>query len=102
MSPKHLGSLHPDFHYPESRNPYWAKLKAVEGGVYSDNRTEAYRGHWREKFPDTARAGGDRLLHLELGCNAGHVSLEWAARNPKDAFIGIDWKFKMIFKGLEK
>jgi tRNA (guanine-N7-)-methyltransferase len=88
---------HPDFRYPSSKNPYWAKLKEFAGRVFSDNDTEAHRGHWREKFPNSPTE-----LHVEIGCNAGHVVLEWAARSPQAAYIGLDWKFKPIFWGIEK
>ena len=86
---------HPEFRYAESRNPYWKKLHDLKTLVYSDNETETHRGSWKK----TIR--GEKL-HVELGCNAGHVILEWAARNPRDAYIGIDWKFKPIFRGAEK
>jgi tRNA (guanine-N7-)-methyltransferase len=94
---------HPQYRYPSSRNPYWAKLQAFQGKVFSDNETEAHAGRWREHFPDVARArSGDRKLHVEIGCNAGHVILEWAARDPSGAYVGLDWKFKPIFRGAEK
>jgi tRNA (guanine-N7-)-methyltransferase len=95
---------HPDYRYPESPNPYSAKLKAIGGYVYSDNDTEAHRGRWRELLPDAAdRAAGPRRdLHVEIGCNAAHVILEWARRNPADGYVGIDWKFKAMHRGAEK
>jgi len=95
---------HPEFRYSESHNPYWAKVKhppeGMQGLVYGDHDTEAHRGKWREQFKLQTQA---RLpLHVEIGCNAGHVSLEWAKRNPNQLYLGIDWKFKMIFKFAEK
>ncbi|MCM2277311.1 MAG: hypothetical protein NDJ89_04490 [Oligoflexia bacterium] len=95
----HLPIHHPDFRYPESRNPYWKKLQSFAGKVFSDNETERLRGSWRQAFPQAA-AGG--RLHVEIGCNAAHVLLEWANRNPGDAYIGIDWKYKPIFWAAEK
>jgi tRNA (guanine-N(7)-)-methyltransferase len=97
---------HPEYRYSTSRNPYSAKIDGLQGRVYSDNGTESHRGEWRTRFPDAAAIGapanGRRELHVEIGCNAGHVVVEWAARNPATAFIGIDWKFKPIFRGTEK
>jgi tRNA (guanine-N7-)-methyltransferase len=95
-----LPLTHPDYRYPGSWNPYWKKLKELGDVVRHDNGTEAHPGHWRAQFADPAFQGAP--LHLEIGCNAGHVILEWAARDPKGAYIGLDWKFKMIFKGAEK
>lgn len=88
---------HPDFRYAESKNPYWLKLKEFSTRVFSDNETERHRDHWRELFPNSPKE-----LHVEVGCNAAHVTLEWAARNPANGYIGIDWKFKPIFWGIEK
>ncbi len=87
---------HTDYRYPPSRNPYWSKLRVEQPGVLSDEFTEKHRGAWRNVFPEAQR------IHVELGCNAGHVALEWAAGHPQDAFIGVDWKFKGIARGAEK
>jgi tRNA (guanine-N7-)-methyltransferase len=91
---------HPEYRYPPSRNPYASRL-ALEYGdreAYVDDRTESRRGGWREAFPPEAR----RELHVEIGCNGGHVLLEWAARRPEAAWVGVDWKFKQIHRGAEK
>jgi len=92
---------HPDFQYPASKNPYWTKVKELQGRIYSDNDTESHREKWRGQFLDHDKSS-QRELHVELGCNAGHVVLEWAARNPKAAYIGLDWKFKPIYRAAEK
>jgi tRNA (guanine-N7-)-methyltransferase len=88
----------PSFRYAESRNIYAKKLTELRGRVYSDHETESHRGKWREAFAGPRR----EELEIELGCNAGHVTVEWAARDPKRAFIGLDWKYKPIFRGAEK
>lgn len=92
---------HPDYRYPESSNPYWLKLNELQHRVFCDNETERHRGKWRSLLLD-GREDASRELHVEIGCNGGHVVLEWAARNPKHAYIGIDWKFKQIYRGAEK
>ena len=86
------------FQYAESRNIYAKKLLELRGRIFSDHDTETHRGKWRETLPGPRR----EELHLEIGCNAGHVTVEWAARDPQHAFIGLDWKFKPIFRGAEK
>ncbi|HAR42417.1 MAG TPA: hypothetical protein DCS07_07260 [Bdellovibrionales bacterium] len=98
---------HPDFQYAPCGNPYAAKIRELAGRAFTDAATEQHRGNWRVAFPDTANYQSrlpetQRELHVELGCNAGHVTLEWAARNPDQAFIGLDWKFKPIFRAAEK
>ena len=111
-----LALSHPEYRYTVSRNPYQAKLRALRGRVFSDNDTEEFTGKWREQFVDAqaslrndAQASlhvdsrtSRRPLHVEIGCNAGHVVLEWAARDPRTAYIGLDWKFKPIFRATEK
>ena len=89
---------HPDFRYPASKNPYWSKLQELGQMVFTDHQTEVHRGRWSELFPQSPQG----QLSVEIGCNAGHVVVESAARNPGDHFIGIDWKFKPIFRGVEK
>lgn len=98
----------PDFQYARSKNIYWDKLNELpselKGLVHSDQNTEVNRGKWREAFKRPTSP--DAPLHVEIGCNAGHVSLEWAKQNretnPDHRFIGIDWKFKMVYKFAEK
>jgi tRNA (guanine-N7-)-methyltransferase len=89
-----LPLTHPEYRYSPSRNPYSEKLKNGPGIVFSDNDTEAQKGNWKEAPTEK--------LHVEIGCNAGHVIVEWALRNPQDRFIGIDWKFKAIHRAFEK
>jgi tRNA (guanine-N7-)-methyltransferase len=118
LPPTRLPLSHPDYRYSVSRNPYQAKVRGLEGRVFSDNDSETHRGQWRGQFADAARASDAtklaaqatnpapaherRPLHVEIGCNAGHVVVEWAARDPKTAFIGLDWKFKPIHRAAEK
>ena len=96
----------PEYRYPVSKNPYWERLKEFEGRIFWDNHTEEHLGHWRQKFPCTQNSPlspeARRPLHVELGCNGGHVTLEWAARDPQALFIGLDWKHKQIHRGAEK
>jgi len=94
---------HPDYCYPSSKNPYWTKLKEYSHQVYSDNATESQKGTWSSRFCGKAGASASSgKLHVEIGCNAGHVILEWAAKKKDHDFIGIDWKFKPIFRAADK
>lgn len=103
-----LPVAHPDYLYPPSRNIYSQKLAhlSAEARCAVDAQTETRRGHWREAMPDRLQSKGpldsNRPLHVEVGCNAGHVVLEWAAARPQEAFIGLDLKLKPIFWGVEK
>lgn len=91
----------PAYQYPPSKNPYWSKLKDLRGMVFSDNETETHPGQWRGYFKPI-HFTRNPSLHVEIGCNAAHVITEWAKVHPEDLYIGIDWKFKQIYKGSEK
>ena len=102
---------HPDYEYPVARNIYAERMKVFGGRAFSDTETETRPGHWREYFaslgaeavPASIATAGERpFLHVEVGCNTGHVVRAWAKQNPGQLFLGIDWKFKAIHHGLEK
>lgn len=93
---------HPDYAYPPSKNPYATKVRELQGLIYSDHETERSRGSWRETFAESLRANPELELDVELGCNAGHVILEWAQREPGRAFVGLDWKYKPVHRAGEK
>ena len=103
----------PDFQYGRSYNIYWDKLNELapelQGLAYADHKTELNRGNWRKSFKSESSPSENQtpsFLHVEVGCNAGHVSVEWAriAQEAKSnhRYIGIDWKFKMVHKFAEK
>ncbi len=92
-----LPVTHPEYRYPSSKNIYSTKIKEFDKTIYSDQQTEEHAGSWKSCFPHSFHK-----LHIEIGCNAGHVTLGWAEQNPQNAYIGIDWKFKMIYRAAEK
>lgn len=87
----------PNYRYPPSRNPYWEKIRETSGRIRLDHESEKYSGLWKKTFSTT-----DAALHVELGCNGGHWLLARAALDPKDLFVGIDWKFKQVYLAHEK
>ena len=100
--------LSPEFRYAPSKNIYWEKLtnlpEDLRGLAFTDHATEIQRGNWRNHFRATLGKppAPEVPLHVEIGCNAGHVCLEWAKQNPHALYIGIDWKFKQIYRLAEK
>jgi tRNA (guanine-N7-)-methyltransferase len=87
-------------HYHSSSNCYHHKLQEFPGLVYADDATESYRGSWRKQFQAPNRY--DAPLYVEIGCNAGHVILPWAQTHTNHLYVGLDWKFKSIFRAAEK
>ncbi len=97
-----LPILDREYRYSPSKNPYWTKLYQFKDLVFSDNDTEVHAGQWRKQFRMAGSTDAKQELHVEIGCNAGHVVVEWAHSHPQKAYIGIDWKFKSIFRAAEK
>jgi len=89
--------------YRESKNPYYEKFKNFSSmqdkptGLLDEN-TEQYRGSWRKFFGKPENS----FLQLELGAYHGESALHLARANPKDVFLGVEWKFKQCFKAAKK
>lgn len=86
-----------------SRNPYWQKIRDFRGDkkfctVLADEFTEEQRGKWREYFG----MAQDAFLNVELGSYHGETSIHLAKTNPKNAHIGVEWKYKQCFMGGKK
>jgi len=103
QAPAHQYSvIHPDFKYPRCTNLYWKKIKELNHPqIFLDHDTENKKGNWSKHCQDKL-GFTPKEIHLEIGCNGGHVLLELASQNPENLYIGIDWKFKQIYLGLEK
>ncbi len=97
---KVLPICHPSYKYFPSNNIYFNKLLETKNiPVLVGNDAEMHRGNWMGIFKKISKTP---KINVEIGCNGGHVLLKWAESNPKDAYIGIDWKYKQIFRGCEK
>lgn len=85
------------FQYPVSNHPYYEQVHTFGAGVVADQATERHRGSWRTLFTDRVTFP-NRALHVEVGCNGGHFLVARAQVHPECAFIGLDWKYKQIFR----
>jgi tRNA (guanine-N7-)-methyltransferase len=83
------------FYYP-SENIYYKKLLQFRPLVILDDDSEKYVGHWEGLFQNRAK------IHVEIGCNAGHVIVPWARNNPHINYVGIESKYKAVYKAQEK
>ncbi len=89
--------------YRPSKNPYadkFQELQGVDGPLtgLADQATELHRGQWRQYFQ---RPEGTHLT-LELGAYHGETCLNLAKSSPDALFLGVEWKFKVCFKGAKK
>ncbi|MBI2604467.1 MAG: methyltransferase domain-containing protein [Deltaproteobacteria bacterium] len=83
------------------KNPYAGRLGEFSGIAFDAAAASERKGVWREFFRGSMERGPERLV-FEVGCsNAGFLA-SIAEANPDAAFVGIDWKFKVLFKGAKR
>jgi tRNA G46 methylase TrmB len=87
---------------PTRRSTFAARLRAMPDGAYAEERAFGQRGRWREVFGDRIGSAFDGRIELEIGCfDAGFLSTI-AAKFPRTAFVGLDWKCKAIYEGARR
>jgi len=82
------------------QNPYFDKLSEFAAFVFNGPSIKANRGKWIPFFEK--RGVSPRKLVLEIGCSNAEFLSEVASANKEAAFVGIDWKFKILYKGAQK
>src|SRR3989338_5392541 len=88
--------------YSPSRNPYYEKLLHFSNSqsplALINQNTENYRGRWRETFllPPTSK------LNFEIGSYNGETFLFLAKEKPTELFLGLEWKFKILYQAANK
>lgn len=92
-----LPVTHPNYQYSSSLNPYSDRLSSFPF-VWNNQQTEDKAGQWRSLFNQPS----DFALRLEIGCNTGHVLRARAEADLNTIYLGIEWKFKIVFQGAEK
>ena len=100
-SANHLPVQHPEFRYPESKNPYWAKAQAVRRpGLFRQRDRNPSRPLARDvsriaRFQAQRASRRNRLQRRPCRPRMG-------SPQSRNGYVGIDWKFKPIFWGIEK
>jgi tRNA (guanine-N7-)-methyltransferase len=85
--------------YRESVHPHALKLREhLFQRVFWNEACEQFVGKWRASFGVLPES----RLTLEIGCNAGHVLRPLAEASPGGLFLGLDWKFKQIYRASER
>lgn len=90
-------------------NPYIDRVETLPGLIISMEQGVRLKGQWQARFQaDRAQEGQapeaipPRPLYLELGAGYGHFLAELAPHFPERDFVGIELKFKRLFKAAEK
>jgi tRNA (guanine-N7-)-methyltransferase len=84
--------------HPKRRalNPYIDQLEALPDLIIPFVEAYGHRGRWQSRFPRP------QPLYLELGSGTGHFLSELAARHPDRNFLGLELKYKRLYKAAEK
>jgi len=77
-------------------NPYVKKLETLPELIIPFVSVYQHRGRWQSRFPTV------QPLYLELGAGYGHFLLDMARRHPERNFLGLELKYKRVYRGAEK
>lgn len=85
---------HEDFSY-HTVNPYHQKMveTSLNQFVLADQHAEDQKGKWKEKIFESKAP-----IHLEIGCGFGNFMERFCQRFQDINFIGLDYRFKRMFK----
>lgn len=89
------------------QNPYATRLLEYSSFAFNDDAifkfgpTRKSEMGWEEHFCVRMGARPESLV-FEVGCSNAAFLCEIAKKNPKTAFVGMDWKYKVLFKGAQK
>lgn len=101
LKPYQLPVSHPEYRFQASKNPYFKKIQNHPTLVSWDHQAEEKKGKWIS-FVQSQSTHPLHRLHLEIGCSTGHVMRGRAVENLNTAYVGLEWKFKIVFQGAEK
>lgn len=88
-----------------SKNPYSQKLAEFPATIVSPEQAEMLgqsgADAWARFFQKRSERLGRKLV-LEIGCSNAEYLSSIAKEHPDCAFVGLDWKFKVIYKGAKR
>lgn len=82
-------------------NPYAKRLEEYSDFVLNDSDVNKRRGGWEVYFRDRMGTAASRVI-LEIGCSNAEFLTGLAETHREVAFVGIDWKFKVLYKGAKR
>ena len=81
-------------------NPYMARVFDYPELLIPHPTPENFQQLWDSKKENVPASSG--RVHLEIGCGSGRYLTEWAQENPKDAFIGLELRYKRLVLAAKK
>jgi tRNA G46 methylase TrmB len=81
------------------RSVYADRLRERSDVALTDHAAFERRSRWREFFRGRIGAGFDGRVTFEVGCFDAAFLCRIAAKHPRTAFVGLDWKAKAILDG---
>jgi len=81
-------------------NPYMARVFDYPELLIPHPTPENFQQLWDSKKENVSASSG--RVHLEIGCGSGRYLIEWAQENPKDAFIGLELRYKRLVLAAKK
>ena len=82
-------------------NPYVAKILEFSDIAFAGDRVPLNKNHWNGYFLKNMGKAPQKIV-LEVGCSNGQFLNDIAKESQDFAFIGIDWKYKLVYKAAEK
>ena len=79
-----------------------ARLRAFDRLAFLDDAAAGLRGRWREHFAAGIGPTFDGRLVVEIGSADGSLLARVAARCPRTAFVGLDWKYGDTLRAAER
>jgi tRNA (guanine-N7-)-methyltransferase len=84
------------------KNPYSEKLEQeFSEFAFNLEKAKLLKNNWRTFFKNRINNNFKKLI-LEIGCSNAQFLTTIANQNQDCTFIGLDWKFKVLYKGAKK
>ncbi len=85
-----------------SQNPYVEKLQEFSSFVFTNvGSFQGEKNQWRGFFENRSSIDPQKLI-LEIGCSNALYLEKTALQHPNWAFVGIDWKYKLLYRGAKR
>lgn len=85
-----------------AQNPYIDMVETLPDLIISMERGVKLRGQWHGLYQGASAGEAQRPLYVELGSGYGHFLAELAPHYPERDFLGIELKFKRLYKAAQR